>query len=232
MTADSTAHRMDRSAQQQVRDLLKQGNRSELLDLCESDRRFWKALRLSLHESDDDLRWPAVEAVAELMQRWWLAGQEGRVREFVRKLIWSLNDESGGIGWNSPQAIAEMIFRIPELLEPYGSMMISRALEEPPLVKSGLWAIGRLGGLAEQALGLHQDVVLATFRGGDPETLGLAAWAMGEVRFPQALPYLRQVENRTEPVRIYIEGQFCAKSLGQWVNESIAKINRQAATRS
>jgi hypothetical protein len=54
-----------------------------------------------------------------------------------------MTEESGGIGWNSPQTIAEIIANIPQLLNPYGSMMISYSFEEPPLLKGGLW--GRVG---------------------------------------------------------------------------------------
>ena len=143
------------------------------------------------------------------------------MREYIRGLFWSLNDESGGIGWNAPQTVAEIITLIPELIEPYGSMMIDRTIEEPLLVPSGMWAIGRLGRRIEPAVEFFKDVVLKSFKVADPQTLGLVAWAMGEVAFAPALPMLKTLQGRQEQVRIYIDGDFCEKPLGQWAEDAI-----------
>lgn len=218
---------MDRSIKQQVKALLLQRDYGRLLDLCERDRGFWKALRFCLYEIDESQRWPAIEAVAKLMQRWWQAGRGERVREYIRSLFWLLNDESGGIGWNAPQTIAEIIVAIPQLLEPYGGMMIAHTFEEPPLVKGALWGIGRLGKQIKEAVEFSQDVVLEAFESRDPETLGLAAWAMGEVGFAPALPFLEFLKDRGEPVQIYIEGDFYERPLGQWAKDAINKIRHQ-----
>ena len=215
---------MDKAIKQQVAAYLRQRDYGELLDLCEKDRRFWTALRLCLYETEVSLYWPAIEAVATLMERWWQAGQEEKVREYIRNLLWLLNDESGGIGWNAPQAIAEIIMRIPQLLEPYSNIMISHILEEPLLIKNGLWGIGRLGKRIREAVNLHQDAVLNSFKSDDSETLGVAAWAMGETGFAPALPSLELLKDRKEPVCIYIEGSFHRKPLGVWARDAIIKI--------
>ena len=181
-------------------------------------------MRLCLYETDESLRWPAIEAVAKLMKRWWHEGSRERVREYIRSLLWLLNDESGGIGWSAPETITEIIVSIPELLEPYGSIMIAYALEGSSLLNSGLWAIGRLGERIEEAVAFSQNKVIAAFDSDDPETLGLAAWAVGEVGFAPALPSLAMIRDRKEPVRIYIDGHFQEKPLGKWAKEAIAKI--------
>ena len=215
---------MDKAIKQQVRDLLSRRKVNELLDLCEKDRRFWSAVRLFLYETDDSICWSAIEVTAELMKRWWKAGREEKVREYIRSLMWLLSDESGGIGWSAPQTIAEIIVAIPELLEPYSIMAIARALEEPPLVKSGLWAMGHLGKRISESVGLVEDMISDVFISDEPETLGLAAWAMGEVGFAPALPFLEALKDRQEPVRIYIDGDFHEKLLGLWAKEAIDKI--------
>ena len=215
---------MDKAIKQKARDLLLHKNFNDLLDLCEKDRRFWSVLRLCLYETDDSIRWSAIEATAGLMKRWWQAGREEKVREYIRGLLWLLNDESGGIGWSAPQTIAEIIVAIPELLEPYGGMAIARALEEPPLVKSGLWAMGRLGKRIAEVVGLFQNMILGVFESDEPETLGLAAWAMGEAGFAPALPSLEALKDSREPVRIYIDGEFQEKPLEWWTKEAIRKI--------
>jgi len=216
---------MDVSIKQQVTLLLQQRNYEGLLKLCKKDRRFWKALQLCLYETEASIIWPAIETIAKLMKSWWQAGQEEKVREYVRKLLWSLNEESGGIGWNAAQTIAEIIVYIPQLLEPYGSMMIASTLEEPLLVKNSLWSVGRLGKRISQTIRLFQDMLLNVFKNEDHEILGLAAWAMGEIGFVPSLPSLKKLTDRKEPVCIYIDGNFLEKTLGVWAKEAIIKID-------
>jgi hypothetical protein len=215
---------MQKSVKQRVRVLLDKKDCKGLIELCEKYRHFWNELRFRLYDIDERLRWPAIECAAKFIQRLWKKGQKEKVREYVRNLFWSINDESGGIGWSAPQTIAEIIINIPELLEPYGSMMIAHTLEEPPLIKGGLWGIGRLGKQIAESVEFFREKILAAFENNDPEILCLAAWAMGEVGFRQALPFLKKLSEGKERVRIYICGDFHEKSLGEWASEAIAKI--------
>lgn len=222
-----TRKAMRGSVEHQTRTLLRQKDYDRLLELCEEDKRFWKAVRYNLYETDANLIWPAIETVARMMERWWNAGDMERVRDFIRGLIWSLSDESGGIGWNAPQTIAEIIVHIPELLEPYGSIMIDRSMAEPSLVNSGLWGIGRLGKRMKAAVALLHNEVLRVFQVSDPETLGLASKAMGEVGFEPALVYINTLIGREDLVTIFVDGRLETKPLGQWATEAIGRIQKR-----
>ncbi len=215
---------MDRSIKKHVEDLLRKRDFNLLLELCERDRRFWQEVRFRLYDIDERLRWPAIETAAKRMQRIWNSGKEEKVRIYIRTLFWSMTDESGGIGWSSPQTIAEVIVHLPELIDPYGSMMIAYSIEEPPLVKGGLWGIGRLGRRIADSVEFFREKVLAVFQKTDSETLGLAAWAMGETGFFPAIPFLEKLLQREEPVMIYIDGVFCKKPLRKWAGEAIDSI--------
>jgi hypothetical protein len=216
---------MDTSIKQIVKGLLLHRDQNELLRLCQADKHYWSILQSYLYEVDENLRWPAIEAVAKLMKMLWHEDRE-RVKEYIRRLLWLLNDDSGGIGWSAPEVIAEIVIRIPELLEPYANIMITNALQQQTLLSGTLWAIGRLGKKTSEAIAYSQDKVFAAFDSNDPETLGLAAWAVGEANFAPALPYLKMLRNRNKIVRIYIDGHFQEKSLGKWSSEAIDKIQR------
>lgn len=199
---------------------------ARLVDLCTKHRHFWMELKFSLYNIDKRIKWSAIEAVGELMKHWWEQGYKARVREYIRNLFWSMNDESGGIGWSSPQTVAEIIVSIPELIDPYGNMMVAHSLGEPFLVKGGLWGIGKLGRLITEAVDFFKDKVLATFNSDDAETLGLASWSMGETVFRPALIFLKKLNLRSEPVCIFIEGNFEEKTVGDWAKEAIDKIEK------
>jgi hypothetical protein len=217
---------MDTFIKKQVEDLLRKQDYAVLLDLCEKDRSVWQEVRFRLYDIDERLRWSAIETAAKLMQRWWNSGREEKVRIYIRTLFWSMSDESGGIGWSSPQTIAEIIVNIPELIDPYGSMIIAYSIDEPSFIKGGLWGIGRLGRKITEAVTFFQDKVLAIFDSNDVEILGLLAWALGEVDFKPAKPFLERLQVLPEPVRIYMNGDFCEKNLDQWVKEAITKTDR------
>lgn len=204
--------------------LLRAGDIGAAASMCEEDRRAWKLLRPLIYETDEEVLWPALGAIGELMHRRWSAGREEFVREYIRGLLWSLSDESGGIGWNAPQAIAEIIVRIPELAVPYASMAISRALEEPPLVPSGLWAVGRLGPLAASAVDFCRRAILDAFKYSDPRILALAAWAAGQSRLKSAGLFLHHMHEWPERVRLWVGGRFEEKTLGEWADQAIGMM--------
>jgi hypothetical protein len=216
---------MDKSIiKREMEDLLRKRDFQCLIELCETNRGYWQELRYRLYDLDEVLRWSAIETVGKLMKKWWDSGNEEKVRIYIRTLFWSLNDESGGIGWSSAQIIAEIIAQIPVLIDPYGSMMIAHCIDEPPLLKACFWGIGRLDGLIRKAVKVFKNEILEAFSTGDIEVLGTAAWAVGEAGFTLAVPFLEKLIFRSEQVTIYIDGIFCEKSLGKWAEEALVKI--------
>ena len=71
-------------------------------------------------------------------------------RVVMRRLIWNLNDESGGIGWGSPEAMGDIMACHQRLAEEYHRLLISYVrpegnfLEHPQLQKGLLWGLARL----------------------------------------------------------------------------------------
>ncbi|MFC2060319.1 DVU0298 family protein [Chloroflexota bacterium] len=207
-----------------VKNLLLKRDYAEIIRLCQTDKGYWHTLRLFLYETDENVRWPAIETIVLVMDKWWRDGSKERVREYIRRQLWLLNEESGSMGWSVPEVTAETIIHIPELLEPYGIIMVTHALHGKALLNGSLWAIGRLGKQIREAVVFSQDEILATFNTNNPNTLGLAAWAMGEVCFTPALSYIEIHKDRKEIVQIYIASDFQEKSLGMWSREAIDKI--------
>lgn len=212
------------TVREEVRELLIRRDYVNLVHLCREDRRYWKSVRFAAYDADEAVFWPAIEVIARVMRQHWESGQEETVREYIRSLLWSLNDESGGIGWNAPQTIAEIIVLIPELLDPYAGMMISRTREEPLLLPNALWAVGRLGRLIEKEITFFQESILKALRIDDPRTLGVACWATGETGFVPAAPLIRALTERREDVRLYLEGEFLLRPLGEWAREALDKL--------
>lgn len=94
-------------------------------------------------EKNDEVRWRALEALGQLTST--IAAVDGldKVRGLIRRFFWLMNDESGGIAWHGPEAIAEILFNVPELVGEYGRIVAS-FIDEPPFGPGAHWAIARL----------------------------------------------------------------------------------------
>ena len=112
-------------------------------------RRVVNSLFSLLYHENPVIKWHAVTAIGDAVSRLTKEDLEaGRV--VIRRLMWNCNDESGGIGWGSPEAMGEILSSHPKLAEEYASILLSYAREdgnfqEHPLMQRGvLWGIGRV----------------------------------------------------------------------------------------
>ncbi len=104
----------------------------------------------SLLCSENELiRWRTITTMGIIVSR--LANNNiNSARVIMRRLMWSLNDESGGIGWGAPEAMAEIMARSPQLADEYHRILLSYCipglnyLEHDTLQKGVLWGIQRL----------------------------------------------------------------------------------------
>ncbi len=71
-----------------------------------------------------------------------------KARIILRRIMWNLNDESGGIGWGSPEAMGEILCQSPEIALEFKSILFSyldpegNYLEHEMLQRGVLWGIG------------------------------------------------------------------------------------------
>ena len=95
------------------------------------------------------LRWRAISGMGVVVSRLAVTQMES-ARVVMRRLMWSLNDESGGIGWGAPEALGEITARHALLAGEYAHILVSyicpdgNFLEHPVLQRGLLWGLGRL----------------------------------------------------------------------------------------
>ncbi|MBN1102391.1 MAG: HEAT repeat domain-containing protein [Deltaproteobacteria bacterium] len=113
-------------------------------------------------------------------------------RNVVRRLMWNLNDESGGIGWGFPEAMGEILAQHEGLAGEYTHILVSYTrqdanyLEHQLLQRGLLWAIGRLFRVRPERLREASPHLLHYLGSGDAAVRGLAAERLGEFREPGA----------------------------------------------
>ena len=131
----------------------------------------------------DLLKWRAVQAAGVVVAA--LADKEMEAaRNIMRRFIWNLNDESGGIGWGAPEAMGEIMALHEKLAGEYSCILRSyiskdgNRLENSLLERGALWGLGRLARARPHLLKDSIPDILPYLDSEDPIQRGVAAWAL------------------------------------------------------
>ena len=175
----------------QIRRLLQAGDDPGLLAFARSRRRTLSYLTALTYEQPPGLAWAAVRAMGLVA-----ADLAERDPEFVcghlRRLVWLLNDESGGIGWRAPEALGAIITARPDCFADFIPILVSllemEAKDAVRFQAGYLWAIGRLAQVAPGPASQALPWVLPALGDPDPQVRGLALWCLGQFRYLPELP--------------------------------------------
>jgi hypothetical protein len=198
------------------------------------------ALFSAICREDPHIRWFAVSCMGEAVAR--LAEVEmEEARIVMRRFLWSLNDESGGIGWGVPESMAEVMCRHAGLAEEYIHMLISYMREdgeeicqdgnyiEHPLLQRGLlWGAARLSECRPELLlakGAAADLP-PYLESEDPITRGLAALAVGNLHLKVAEPVLRRLAGDPAGVSLYRDGVFNETTVGTLAQSALEAMKQ------
>jgi hypothetical protein len=182
----------------------------ELLKLPHtSTKEVVNALFSFLYNEDHVIKWNAVSAMGAFVSV--IAGKDMEAaRVIIRRLMWNLNDESGGIGWGSPEAMGEILATQDTLAKEYSSILLSYAREngnfqEHPLMQRGvLWGIGRLYRSRPDLINKADRPHIIPFLDSDDATVrGLAAWVLSFAGADEARSHLEGLKGDKSQVEIY-----------------------------
>ena len=180
----------------------------------------------SLCSIDERAKWRAITAMGKVVSN--LAESEPEsARVVMRRFIWQLNDESGGIGWGCPESMAEVMAQNEKMAEEYGCLLISyiqpegNYLEHPILQRGVLWGVGRLAHCRPQ-YARHATVHLLPYmQTHDPILRGLAAWAAGPIAGKEAIPLLEKLINDQGQLTVYRDEQIKPYSVCDLAQEAL-----------
>jgi HEAT repeat protein len=220
----------------QIFGLLKSPEFIERLDSLK-DIPFHKTLNhlfSALCSEDEEVKWHAVTVMGRLVANTSELDPEA-ARNILRRIMWSLNEESGGIGWGLSEAMGEILARNENLAREFAAILISyiqpegNFLEFQPLQRGALWAIGRLAEAFPFLLTpLKTGAFLLPFlKSGDLAVRGNAIKALGLLGDEQSLPGLTELLSEREVVRLYQGGKFMSSHIGELAQEAIERIKKR-----
>jgi hypothetical protein len=160
-----------------------------------------------------------------------LAGRDlESARVVMRRLMWNLNDESGGIGWGSAEAMGEIMARHFKLAEEFADILISfireeaGGLEHAPLQRGVLWGLGRLAQVDPRHLDAVPPLLARYLESEDAVLRGHAVWVAGLLPSDLTLAALRKLSEDQEQLEIFLNGRLTRKTVGQLSREALSRI--------
>jgi hypothetical protein len=148
-------------------------------------------------------------------------------RVIMRRYMWQLNDESGGIGWGCPEAMGEIMARNENLADEFWCILISyirpdgNFLEHEVLQRGVLWGVGRLAHARPQLLKTSVDFLHPYMQTDDPHLRGLAAWAAGPLQNKNTASILDQLKDDSAKLSIYLDGHIKRRSVSEIVKKAL-----------
>jgi hypothetical protein len=203
------------------------------------------ALFSGICHSDERIRWHAISIMGSAVARLTEQDME-EARIILRRMLWSLNDESGGIGWGAPESMAEIMCCHEGLADEYIHMLISymrpdgeeewqdgNFLEHEILQQGLLWAMGRLAQCRKEHLLARQaERDLPPYLDAeDAVVCGLAARAIGLlgatdtldiVTVQERLQGLAKNDHRT--IKLYEQGAFRVVAVAELAGQALKAL--------
>jgi hypothetical protein len=183
------------------------------------------------------VRWHAVSSFGHVVPAM-AADDMEEARTVMRRFLWMLNDESGGIGWGVPEAMAEAMFHGRPLADEYLHMLVSYTMDDGPesfqngnfleleLLQEGVvWGLCRVAEIYKiELIGLGLDANIGVYlRSENSAVKGLACRLTGLLGLQRYKPLLEAALDDRKPVRIYEQGAFIDSTVADLAKTAISR---------
>jgi len=155
-------------------------------------------LQSLLFDDDLQLRWRAVEALGRVAAARARRDAEA-AREMVRRALWLMNDESGGLLWLGPPLIGAVLANVPALCGEFLQILAS-FLEEEPFRAGTRWALWRVAAVRPEGVAAAAAALVASLADPDPSVRGHAILALAAT---SRLPDQAAVARDREPFLVF-----------------------------
>jgi hypothetical protein len=169
-----------------IYDLLESNKFSSLSMQGKENRKVLSRLVRIAYDKETLVGWRAIEAIG-LTAREMIVTDLDFLRETCRKLVWSLSDESGGIGWSAPEILGEIMGADPKRFKDFLPLIASVYEIEEDVFRGGvLFALGRIAESSPELAAPYQKIIISSLTDKDPlvkirglELVGLL-WSYGK----------------------------------------------------
>jgi len=215
-------YRSDEFSKGTVRTYIRENKLKDLIALAQADSRVISELQRMLLTPDEQLRWQTIELIATVSYHV-VEQQLDTINKLLYRLLYSARD-SAASAWGALEASGAIISANPAFFGDYSQSLLL-FLQCKNLWKEVTWAIGRIA-TRDPALVRRAYPALCSFLGeSDPVLRGHAAWALGELKIPDAKKELEKLGTDDHLLSIYKDGALQETSVSELAKEAIEKLN-------
>lgn len=221
-----------------IHDLLESNDLASLNSQGKESRKVLSRLVRIAYDKETLVGWRAIEAIG-LVSRAMLTTDLDFLRETCRKLVWSLSDESGGIGWSAPEILGEIMSTDPKRFRDFIPLVASAYEIEEDVFRGGvLFALGRIAEKAPELAAPYQKIIIKSLCDTDPivKVRGLELvrllWSHGKNSALWSREYCDRVIDTVkimltdrDEAWIYKGDGFISVSVGEEAIETLKKVN-------
>ena len=229
-----------RKTKQNIVDLLLRSDLSRIHEEIKTfpEKHAVNALFACLCHQQETVRWHAVSAFGILLSGIVRRNLEA-ARTIMRRFLWMLNDESGGIGWGVPEAMAEAMFHSNALADEYIHMLVSYAMVDgPELFQDGnfmeldrmqegvLWGLCRVAPKYRRELvqmGLGKNLAVY-FKSNNKVVRGLVCRLSGILSLAHYRTNLDEALSDRGSVRYYLDGVFTDTTISELAEAALNNL--------
>jgi hypothetical protein len=176
LTAGTTPTPVSKRKKNQARRFLQNRDQPALMKWAQANRSCLRTLFSLTYDRDPLTAWRAIQSLGVL------TGQVGknqteRIRDFIRRLFWLMNDESGGLGWRAPEVIGEILRNQTSLAMEYGHLLPAYLTQEP-FETGTLVALRRLADTRPELITEHKETIVQYTHHPDPQRRAQAILAL------------------------------------------------------
>jgi hypothetical protein len=186
-----------------------------------------------LSSPDPLVKWTAVTCMGAVTDGLARENMEaGRV--VLRRLMWMLSEESGGIGWGAPEAMGEILACSESLAREFSPLLISYArqgesfLEFEPLQRGVLWGIGRLSQARPALVRGDRELIFPYLGSADAPVRGHAAWVLGLLEAQDARQALETLLGDTGRLDIYMDRRLVTLEVRDLAVQALGRMGTSA----
>jgi hypothetical protein len=205
-----------------IKNFLKTRSYNEIAEIAKRDKGVIRRIISLAYDKDDVISWRAMEAMGII------AGELSKerldvIRDTIRRLLWSMGEESGGIGWSAAEMLGEIIRNNPD--EFSNIIPIVWSFRDEEMFRAGtVWAMGRIAAVRPDLVGFISKDLRPMMTDNDPAVRGYAAWVVGVLRDRSTLGAINKLVNDGSTINVYQDGELIKRTVGEIVKEAINRI--------
>ncbi|SMF26154.1 DVU0298 family protein [Desulfovibrio gilichinskyi] len=188
----------------------------------------------SLCAPSEIVRWHGISSFGQVVDRLF-AEDDARARIVMRRIMWMLNEESGGCGWGVPEAMGEITASNRVMADEYGRILLSyiheaegkpeNYLEFTLLLRGAMWGVARLAQSRPDIVAPATDDLIKFLVSNDPVLVGIACWALGGLKAKRAVQQLNKLTGNGNIINLYMDRQLRSGTVGQLAQAALEKIS-------